>query len=83
MGRKVYPSDLSDEEWGFVAAYLTVMTEEAPQRDYSLREVFNGLRWLVRDYERLPETLIGLHFLAFAILMAKCVIETMLSVHSS
>ena len=41
-----------------------LMTEEAPQRDYSLREVFNGLRWLARDYERPPETLIGLHFLA-------------------
>jgi transposase len=141
-----------------VAPYLTLMTEEAPQRDYSLREVFNGLRGLVRagaswrrdakhnprrsfwtvevafvdegytgekaaqaaegegirleviklpdvkkgfvllprrwvversfrrlarDYERLPETLIGLHFLALAILMAKPVGETMLIVHSS
>jgi hypothetical protein len=26
---------------------------------------------LARDYERLPETLAGLHFLAFAILMLK------------
>jgi len=34
-------------------------------------------------YERLPETLIGLHFLAFAILIAKRVIETMFIVHSS
>jgi transposase len=48
MERKAYPSDIRDEEWGFVAPYLTLMTEEAPQRDYSLREVFNGLRWLVR-----------------------------------
>jgi transposase len=48
MERKAYPSDISDEEWGFVAPYLTLMTAEAPQRDYSLREVFNGLRWLVR-----------------------------------
>jgi transposase len=31
-----------------VAPYLTLMTEEAPQRVYSLREVFNGLRWIVR-----------------------------------
>ena len=46
--RKAYPSDISDEEWAFVAPYLTLMTEDAPQRDYSLREVFNGLRWLVR-----------------------------------
>lgn len=31
-----------------MAPYLTLMTEEAPQRDHSLREVFNGLRWIVR-----------------------------------
>src|SRR5262249_33963147 len=48
MQRKAYPSDVSDDEWSFVAPYLTLMTEEAPQRDHSLREVFNGLRWLVR-----------------------------------
>ena len=48
MERKAYPSDISDEEWGFVAPYLTLMTEEAPQRDFSLCEVFNGLRWMVR-----------------------------------
>jgi transposase len=46
--RKPYPSDVSDDEWAFVAPYLTLMTEDAPQRDYPLREVFNALRWLVR-----------------------------------
>jgi transposase len=46
--RKPYPSDVSDDEWAFVAPYLTLMTENAPQRDYPLREVFNCLRWLVR-----------------------------------
>jgi transposase len=48
MNRKAYPSDVSDDEWAFVAPYLTLMTAEAPQRTHSLREVFNGLRWLVR-----------------------------------
>jgi len=48
MERKAYPSDITDDEWAFVAPYLTLMTEEAPQRDHSLREVFNGLRWIVR-----------------------------------
>ena len=48
MSRKLYPSDVSDEEWALVAPYLTLMTEDAPQREHSLREVFNGLRWLVR-----------------------------------
>lgn len=48
MERIAYPSDVSDAEWAFVAPYLTLMTENAPQRDYPLREVLNGLRWLVR-----------------------------------
>jgi transposase len=48
MNRKPYPSDVSDDEWAFVAPYLTLMTEDAPQREHSLREVFNGLRWIVR-----------------------------------
>ena len=48
MQRKAYPSDVTDEEWALVAPYLTLMTEDAPQRTHSLREVFNGLRWIVR-----------------------------------
>jgi transposase len=40
---------VSDEEWTFVAPYLTLMREDAPQREYSLREVFNGLRYMVRS----------------------------------
>lgn len=46
--RKSYPSDVSDDEWAFVAPYLTLMSEDAPQREHSLREVFNGLRYIVR-----------------------------------
>jgi transposase len=38
----------ADDEWAFVAPYLTLMTAEAPQRVHSLREVFHGLRWIVR-----------------------------------
>lgn len=34
-------------------------------------------RRLARDYERLPETLAGLHFLAFAILMLKRLVEVL------
>src|SRR5206468_8715015 len=48
MGRQNYPSDVSDDEWAFVAPYLTLMREDAPQREHALREVFNGLRWIVR-----------------------------------
>lgn len=49
MERKAYPSDVSDDEWAFVAPYLTLMTEDAPQRVYELREVFNGLRYIARS----------------------------------
>ena len=46
--RKPYPSDVSDEEWAFVAPYLSLVREDAPQRTHELREVLNGLRWIVR-----------------------------------
>src|SRR5213594_1269286 len=46
--RKSYPSDVSDEEWTFCVPYLTLMNEDAPQREHSLRELYNGLRWFVR-----------------------------------
>ena len=46
--RQPYVSDVSDEEWDFVVPYLTLMKEDAPQRRYSLRELFNGLRYLAR-----------------------------------
>jgi len=46
--RKGYASDVSEEEWAFCAPYLTLMKEEAPQREYPLRELFNALRWLMR-----------------------------------
>jgi transposase len=48
LTRKPYSSDVSDEEWTFVAPYLTLMREDAPQRDHDLRELFNGLGWMVR-----------------------------------
>lgn len=48
MSRKPYPSDLTDEQWAFIAPYLTLMKEDAPQREHSLRDVFNALRWLAR-----------------------------------
>jgi transposase len=51
MARKPYPTDVSDEEWAFVAPYLTLMAEDAPQRKHDLREVFNGMRYVVRSGE--------------------------------
>ncbi len=48
MSRKAYPSDVSDDEGAIVAPYLTLIQVSAPQREYALREVFNGLRWIAR-----------------------------------
>ena len=118
--RKVYPSDVTEEEWWFVLPYLLLCREDAGQREHDLRDVFDAVRyvarsgcawrmipgdlppwavvkhpmakrgfvllsrrwvversfaWAVRfrrlaqDYERLPQTLKGIHFIAFAILM--------------
>ena len=52
--RKPYPTDVSDDEWAFVAPYLSLMTPEAPQRVDDLREVYNAS---------------GLHVVAFVTLM--------------
>ena len=49
MSRRGYPSDVSDEEWAFVAPYLSLIREDAPQRNHDLREVFNALRWMIRS----------------------------------
>jgi len=46
--RKPYPSDVTDDEWSLVARYLTLMSEHAPQRQHALRELFNGLRYVIR-----------------------------------
>lgn len=46
--RLAYPSDVSDEEWALVAPYLALLREDSAQRDHELREVFNGLRYIVK-----------------------------------
>jgi transposase len=46
--RKPYLSDVSDEEWTLVAPYLTLLPEGVSQREHSLREVFNGLRYIIK-----------------------------------
>ncbi len=60
MNRKACPTDVNDEEWAFVAPYLTLMSEDAPQREHALREVFNGLRYMLRggiSWRMLPNDL--------------------------
>jgi transposase len=64
MTRKSYLSDVSDDERAFVAPYLTLMREDAPQRGHPLREVFNGLRYIVHtgmQWRMMPHNLPPCH----------------------
>jgi transposase len=46
--RKPYPSDVSDEEWAFVEPFLRLIRPDSPQREHDLREVYNGVRYVMR-----------------------------------
>ncbi len=46
--RTPYPSDVSDDEWAFLASFVTLMRDDAPQRKHPLRELFNGLRFCAK-----------------------------------
>lgn len=50
------------------------------ERSFGWAARFRQIAW---DYERLPEILIDLHFLAFTILMDKPVVETILIIVQS
>jgi transposase len=41
-----YQSDSSDDEWAFVAPYLSLLPQEAVQRRHDLRRVFDALKWI-------------------------------------
>jgi transposase len=47
--RQGYQTDVTDEEWSFVAPYLALCREDATQRDYSLRAVFNAVRYVAKS----------------------------------
>ena len=58
--REPYPSDVSDDEQVLVAPYLRLLPEAAGQRERPLREVFNGLRHVVKTgapWSRMPDHL--------------------------
>ena len=47
--RKSYSWDVCDEEWWLVAPYLVLTLEISGQHVHPLREVFNGLRSIVKS----------------------------------
>ena len=48
MHGRPYPSDVSDDEWEFVAPYLSVLPQTAAHGRHDLREVFSAVRSIVR-----------------------------------
>jgi len=46
--RKSYPSDISDAEWEFLVPFLTLMREDAPQREHAMRDLFDATRYVVK-----------------------------------
>lgn len=58
--RAAYTSDVSDAEWEFCQPYLLLMKEDAPQRQYPMRELYNALRYIVRcgcQWRQMPHDL--------------------------
>lgn len=45
---EAYPSGVSDEEWSLVVPYVVLMREDAELQQHDLRELFNGLRYVIR-----------------------------------
>jgi len=45
---KPYPTDVSDEDWEFLAPYLALVREDSPQRVHDLRRVFNAVRYVAK-----------------------------------
>ena len=48
MSRKACSTDVSDEEWEFVAPCPTLLREDAAQRIYPLCELSDAVRWIVK-----------------------------------
>jgi len=48
VDRKGNPQDVTDEEWTFVLPYLLLSREDSQSRRHSLRELFNGVCYIVR-----------------------------------
>ncbi|NEO14834.1 MAG: transposase [Moorea sp. SIO3F7] len=49
MKRKPYPSDLSDSEWKIIEPLLPKPLPRGPKANVDLREVVNGILYLLRE----------------------------------
>ena len=60
MKRQPYPSDLSDAEWAVLEPLLPAAKANVRPRKYAMREVLNGIRYLLRtgcSWRMLPHDL--------------------------
>ena len=71
--------DVSDDEWALVAPYMLLPHCWVVGRSFAW---LARCRRLSRNHERLPETVAGLHLVAFAILLLHHV-TTLVSAHNS
>ena len=47
--RKGYQTDVTDQEWAFVAPIGPLCREDATQRDYPLLTAFNAVRYVAKS----------------------------------
>jgi putative transposase len=60
MTRKSYPSDLTDEQWQLIEAMIPPELPGGRTRSVDMREVFNGIQYLLRtscSWRQLPHDL--------------------------
>ena len=48
VDRKGYPQDVTEEQWRLCLPYLLLSREDSRSRCHSVRELFNGVRHIVR-----------------------------------
>ena len=49
MDRKIYPSDLTDEQWAILAPFIPAAHKNCRPRQADMREVLNAMIYLVRN----------------------------------
>lgn len=49
MDRQIYPTDITDEEWAILSPYLEIDGSRGPLRTVNLREVWNGVLYVLGE----------------------------------
>ena len=62
MSRKSYPSDLTDEQWEILGPLLPPAKPGGRPRTVDLREVVNGILYLLRSMPLVPQASLAEYF---------------------